>query len=219
MGKRVDSININNIDVFPLRISEGFKDLNHLKSFLSKDEINKSNRYYTQKLTNEYIVCRGSLRKILGKYLDLEPNSISFEYNPYGKPEVSKDLNINNIKFNVSHSGDYCIIAISKHYEIGVDIEEIKPLEDFRSIAERFYSSKEVKSIKNMNDFYTIWAQKEAVIKASGKGLSFGLDHWSTISTKKNYCITIESNTYSVTAFSVDEMYSSAICILNKNLI
>lgn len=212
----MNCININNIDVVSLRISEGFKELKFLKSVLSVDEIHKANRYYTEKLTNEYIVCRGSLRIILGKYLDVEPKDIVFEYNSYGKPRVSEISNNNKVYFNVSHSGDYCLIAVSKHYEIGVDIEEIKPLDDYTSIAERFYSPKEVESISNINDFYNIWAQKEAVIKASGKGLSFGLSHWSTISSHNKYCITIESNTYSVTAFNVDEMYSSAICILNK---
>ena len=79
----------------------------------------------------------------------------------------------NNIDFNISHSGEYIICAISHRHKIGVDIEEVKeiPFGDF----ENEFSSKEMMAImnsdNNMNSFYTLWTQKEAFLKAIGTGL------------------------------------------------
>ncbi|MEO8567732.1 MAG: 4'-phosphopantetheinyl transferase superfamily protein, partial [Ginsengibacter sp.] len=79
----------------------------------------------------------------------------------------------NNIDFNISHSGDYIICAISRRHKIGVDIEEVKeiPFDDF----ENEFSFKEMTAImnsdNNMNSFYTLWTQKEAFLKAIGTGL------------------------------------------------
>ncbi len=79
----------------------------------------------------------------------------------------------NDIDFNISHSGDYIVCAISLGDKVGIDIEEIKgiPLGDF----ENEFSRKEMKAIlssKNrLNTFYTLWTQKEAFLKAIGTGL------------------------------------------------
>lgn len=207
-------IKINNIDVYPIKISNCYKELRDLKQIISKDETLKANQYYTKELTNSYIICRGSLRRVLGEYIGLPPKHIKFDYNFFGKPGISKAINKNNIKFNISHSDDYCLIAVTENYEIGVDIEFVKPLDDYVTIAEIFFSPKEAALINSLNDFYTIWAQKEAVIKASGKGVSFGLNHWSTNLKEKNYNIIIESVKYRVTSFNIDDKYSSALCVI-----
>ena len=75
--------------------------------------------------------------------------------------------------FNISHSGDIIICAISKNYEIGIDIEKIKPIkiENFKSIL----SKEDLKFIKNQKDhskaFFEIWTKKEAILKAIGTGI------------------------------------------------
>lgn len=79
----------------------------------------------------------------------------------------------NDIDFNISHSGDYIVCAISLGDKVGIDIEEIKgiPLGDF----ENEFSRKEMKAIlsskNSLNTFYALWTQKEAFLKAIGTGL------------------------------------------------
>lgn len=207
-------ISINNIDIYPLRISSYYNEVNDLEFFLSEDEIDKANKFYTNKLKSDYIICRGYLRRILGEYIGVLPKNIGFKYNHYGKPLLVEYQNIKNIKFNISHSENYCLIAVTNNNEIGVDIEYIKPLDNYTTIADRFFSAKEASYINDLNDFYTVWAQKEAVIKASGKGVSFGLNHWSTNCKEDKYDITIESIKYRVVTFKIDDNYSSAVCTI-----
>ncbi|MDE7086812.1 MAG: 4'-phosphopantetheinyl transferase superfamily protein, partial [Clostridia bacterium] len=78
-----------------------------------------------------------------------------------------------NLFFNLSHSGEWTVIALSGK-EVGVDVQQIKPA-DMR-LARRFFTREEAKAIENAPDpdklFYRIWTAKEAYLKAIGTGLN-----------------------------------------------
>ena len=107
--------------------------------------------------------------------------------NGLGLSFSEKDLayNVNNkpyfksgkIKFNISHSGEMVVCAISDLCDIGIDIEKISPI-DIHSFNFQMLDS-EWKRITDTNaplvSFYEYWTQKEAVVKAHGKGLSISL--------------------------------------------
>ena len=95
-----------------------------LKKILSNDEIEKANRFVFEKDKKSYIVSRATLRTLLAKYLNISPRIIEFDYNQFGKPFLTVPEE-KNIKFNLSHSNEYCIIAINKGVELGIDIEWI----------------------------------------------------------------------------------------------
>jgi 4'-phosphopantetheinyl transferase len=120
-------------------------------------------------------------RSLLGKALlikSFEALELDYEmladlkYTEFQKPYLN-----HQIDFNISHSAEYVICAISKTNRVGVDIEEIKeiPLLDF----ENFFSKEEINHIFKANDslksFYTLWTQKEAYLKAIGTGLNVPL--------------------------------------------
>lgn len=92
------------------------------------------------------------------------------------------------VDFNISHSGEYVVCAISKTNRIGIDIEEIKdiPLLEF----ENQFSKQELEEIlqnkNSLHAFYTLWTQKEAFLKAIGTGLYVPLNK---ISVKENKII------------------------------
>jgi len=94
------------------------------------------------------------------------------KYTYWGRPYLTST----QIDFNISHSGEYVVCAIGPEGRIGVDIEQMKPInpEDFTPV----FSSEEIDSFGrhpegSLAGFYELWTQKEALVKAEGSGLSF----------------------------------------------
>ena len=130
---------------------------------------------------------------------------------------MHQDHNTKNIHFNISHSHDYGIIAISYDNEVGIDIEKVTELSDMDSIAEYTFSKKEVKfykkSEKKHKVFFDIWTQKEAIVKASGEGLSLGLKDWSINPYTDEYIVLAKKSTFKVQKLELAENYSGALAI------
>ena len=149
---------------------------------LAPDEQSRANRFYFQVDRDHFIVARGILRAILGRYLETEPDRVGFNYTSYGKPELNKEFDRHDLRFNVSHSHGLALFAVTRNREIGVDLEEIRPGIAGEKIAERFFSPEEVSVLralpKDLQDeaFFNCWTRKEAYIKAKGEGLSMPLD-------------------------------------------
>lgn len=150
-----------------------------LKTHLTKDEVEYAKRFKFKKHSNRFIIARGILRSLLGRYLEVTPRKIKIEYSDYGKPHFQNEKAIN---FNISHSKQMAVFAFSKYCNIGIDIEFINKKIEFDEIAKRFFSKNEVKTLNSLSDkdkvigFYNCWTRKEAFIKAVGEGLSFPLD-------------------------------------------
>jgi 4'-phosphopantetheinyl transferase len=156
-----------------------------LAPLLSKDESQKAMRYYRPADRDRFIVGRGILRKIISAYLALPPGQLRFTYNEYGKPAVSDDQNDRALNFNLSHSADLILYAVTRGRLVGIDIEYIR--EDFATleIAEHFFSKDEVTALKSLPmdqrtiGFFNCWSRKEAFIKAKGMGVSYPLDRFA----------------------------------------
>jgi 4'-phosphopantetheinyl transferase len=151
---------------------------------LSADEQKRAERFRFQKDQNRYIVARGLLRTILGRYLNREPNQLQFCYTPYGKPALVGESGKYALRFNVSHSLDLALYAITRGRELGVDLECLRPNLVDQRIAERFFSPREVAALCTLpatmrqEAFFACWARKEAYLKARGEGLRLGLDQF-----------------------------------------
>ncbi len=92
---------------------------------LSDDERNRSARFRFEKGRRRFVVARGALRELLGRYLGTDPGQIRFTYNAFGKPELHPDFG-DRLKFNLAHSGDLTLIAIARDADVGVDVECIE---------------------------------------------------------------------------------------------
>lgn len=171
----------NEIHISLCRISNDKPLINILEKYLSIDELEKANKFVFEKDRLSYIVSRGTLRTLLVKYLNISPQLIRFSYNQYGKPFIDIPQST-DIKFNLSHSNEYCLIAINKNSNIGIDIEWINKDIMPNDIAKNYFSASELKDFSSINKenqlraFFKIWTRKEAFIKAVGKGLSLSLD-------------------------------------------
>lgn len=146
---------------------------------LQPDEVSRANRFHFERDRKRFVIARGFLRLLLGRYLEADPARLMFSYGAYGKPSVEGEQ---RLRFNMSHSHQMALFAVTEGCEIGVDVERIRA--DFTSddIARRYFSPFEVESLcglpatDRVAGFFRCWTRKEAYIKATGRGLSQALD-------------------------------------------
>ena len=153
-----------------------------LSSLLSPGEKKRSERFSFDKDRNRFVVRHGLLRVLLSHYLGIKPDQIRFSYGQNGKPALPEMLNSNDIRFSLSYSRGFCLFAITRCREIGVDIEFCGRLLDCDRIINNFFSEKEkcffycLNKKQRENAFFKLWTKKEALIKALGIGLSLPLN-------------------------------------------
>jgi phosphopantetheinyl transferase len=124
-------------------------------------------------------------RRILSHYAAVAPREWCFEVGDRGKPKLAgPDLpeQLQSLQFNLSHSRDWLVCAISGAASVGVDLEYCDPGRDTRKLAHRFFHPDEVATIDvcdaagHVDRFYDYWTLKEARVKASGEALALALD-------------------------------------------
>jgi 4'-phosphopantetheinyl transferase len=151
-------------------------------SLLSESEKIKADRFKFPQHQRRYQAVHGILRIILGRYLNLDPAQINFTHCDRGKPYLTNDCNPLNLQFNLSHSENMAILGISRDRRIGVDLEKMRPMENAEQLAERFFCASEyallTQAIPAERDklFFQLWTAKEAYLKATGEGISGGLN-------------------------------------------
>lgn len=178
------TLDTNEIHVWRVSLAQAASCVRTLAETLSTDEQTKAERFHFPKDRSQFIVTRGALREILSRYLHINPSHLSFEYNPYGKPSLIVAQSGDTLRFNLSHSHELGLIAITKNRDIGVDIERINPNFPCLEIAEKFFSPLENTVLRSLSEhlqnpaFFACWTRKEAYIKAVGKGLSIPLNQF-----------------------------------------
>jgi len=152
-----------------------------LENILSPDERERAARFRFPEHRARFIAARGALRRILGIHLGHNPQSLRFAYGEHGKPTLAEPADT-CIEFNISHSADLAVYAISIGCRVGVDVEFIKPDGSWMKIAEHYFSPDESARLSTLPEigmrqaFFELWAEKEARMKALGVGLRFPLD-------------------------------------------
>ena len=183
----------NEVRVYTIHIPAYVGDLAELKLELSPDELERASRFIHEKDAYAYIISHAYLRRVLAQQLACKPLDLVFEKNAHGKPFLLNHA----VQFNLSHSGDYALIALSDA-PVGIDIERHKPAKDVLAIAQRYFTPVEYLYIKNQADqnkistFYDIWSMKEAYVKALGEGIAYGFNRFSVINPKGEYVNSID---------------------------
>src|SRR5437879_2961959 len=155
-----------------------------LYATLTPDERTRGARFRFERDQQRFIVARGVLRDLLGRYLQTQPRQISFVYSAFGKPDLSPDFG-NRLKFNLSHSAGLALIAIATASNVGVDVEYIREQSDYADIARHLFSTAEVDYLTALPShiyaeaFFSCWTKKEAYLKACGEGLAIPLNSFS----------------------------------------
>lgn len=146
--------------------------------YLSVDERARMGRFRFEQDRTRWSAARSMLRRCLAGYTGHAPESLLFDYTAYGKPFL---LAHPTLCFNLSHAGDYGLLAVTQGRQVGVDLELIRP--DFAdpAVASHFFSTVEQAALADCPPadypiaFFTCWVRKESYIKARGEGLSHPL--------------------------------------------
>lgn len=151
------------------------------REILSKDEIKRAERFHFHVDRDRFIHTRNTLRRLLALYCEVEAEAIQFAYNSHGKPSLCNPDHTEEICFNVTHSQDVALFAVSREDKIGIDVEYIRDTVEYLKLAKRFFSGEEYLALSCLSGtalkrgFYRYWTCKEAFVKAIGTGLSFPL--------------------------------------------
>jgi 4'-phosphopantetheinyl transferase len=169
------TLRANEVHVWSASLSIDPDALEAMRDVLSTDELARCERSPLVHEQNRFIAGRGSLRHILASYLDTAAEAIEFAYGRAGKPYLPRASR--DVRFNISHSGDLALIAVSLGCDIGVDVELINEMPEMGEIAVRFFSDRSrteflcAPADDRLEVFYKCWTEKEAISKCTGQGI------------------------------------------------
>jgi 4'-phosphopantetheinyl transferase len=153
-----------------------------LLEILSPEERQQAGRMRFGHVRQRFVARRAALRRVLGRYLNARPEAIRFERGAYGKPSLALPWAGSRIRFSAAHSGGLGLAAVSLEADLGIDLEQIRPIADYQNICRRYFAPQEQEALRRLPEterlaaFFRAWARKEAILKAIGTGLSLGLD-------------------------------------------
>jgi 4'-phosphopantetheinyl transferase len=152
---------------------------------LSAQELNRRNQFRLADDRRDYTVAHDLLRRTLSRFGSMRPNEWNFAVGPQGKPSIAPPSNSVGLSFSLSHTRGLVACAVTVGKELGLDVERIDRDLEIDDIAERFFSSDEVKALRRYRGeakkvaFIELWTLKEAVVKGTGRGLSQPLSTFS----------------------------------------
>jgi 4'-phosphopantetheinyl transferase len=161
------------VHIWASNLNRAVARISSFEQILSAEELDRASRFYFERDRCRFIAGRGILREILGSYLEMNPSQLHFSFSSHGKPY----LGTTPLHFNVTHSEDLVLVAVSTACTLGIDIERIRPIPEFEDIAINYFSMREAAELmalpqeQQRRAFYRMWTCKEASIKAAGTGL------------------------------------------------
>ena len=174
------------VHVWHVDVRSAYARRNDLWRVLAKDERQKATDLLFADDQKRFVVSRGVLRVLLGRYLRAQPDSLVFGYNPHGKPFL---VGTAGVRFSVSHSHGLVLLAFVRDRAIGVDIEHLREDLGLDEIASRHFATREVATLRSLPNsvrkeaFFACWTRKEAFAKAKGRGLTLPFNRFEVTLT------------------------------------
>jgi len=145
-----------------------------LGAYLAPEETARAERYRFPLPRQRFVAARGLLRELLGAYLEMDPARLRFRQNAWGKPLLLEPPDA--LQFNVAHTDDLALVAVSAGGAVGIDVERVRPLAHLDRLAARAFSPLEYAAFRELSPsqqleaFFAVWTRKEAYMKARGWG-------------------------------------------------
>ncbi len=164
------------VHVWRAMIAPPLARLQAYQDTVSPDERERAQRLILPEHRRRFTAARGMLRHILGRYIRTPPRDIRFGVGHHGKPFLQYPAS-QPLHFNVAHSQQCAVYAVSRDFEVGIDLEGDREHADYLMLAKRICSPEEFTTFQQLPQdkhkaaFFSCWTRKEAVVKAEGKGL------------------------------------------------
>jgi len=176
-GERVEppDLGLDEIHLWTSRLDLAPERVEALASLLSPAERERAARYRSSRHRRRFEVSWGLTRALLAAYQGEAPQDIRISYGAKGRPALDEPTG--EFEFNLSHSGDRLALGVRRRGRLGIDIERLRPVEEARGIARRFFSRREYERLETLADhdrldgFFNCWTRKEALVKATGEGV------------------------------------------------
>ena len=178
---------VDDVHVWAASLEQPAATVRVLESLLSIQELNRAERFRNERDRRRYVVAHGILRDVLAGYRKADPRTLRFTVDKNGKPALSDERGPTALRFNLSHTADMALIAVTLGREIGVDVECIRPISELDSIVESHFTARERDTLRTMastakpSAFYRCWTRKESYAKATGEDLSATLGGFDTM--------------------------------------
>jgi 4'-phosphopantetheinyl transferase len=142
---------------------------------LSPSEQERAERFLREEDGRRWALSRGLLRALLGRYLQTDGDQLRFATGEHGKPELATGSP--QLAFNLSHSGEIALYALSAAGPVGIDVELSRPSLDEVAIARRMIGAAEAERLQGLppalrsEEFLRLWTRHEAELKCLGVGI------------------------------------------------
>ena len=166
---------IGQVRLWTVDLSAAPRHMRPAADTLSDDERVRASRFRFDVHRRRFVAARAALRTVLADVVGTSPARICFQYSVRGKPSLADGLGAP--EFNLSHSDDLAVIAVSVEAAVGVDVECIRPVAELEGIISKYFSPAEQAVIladarEAPHAFFRYWTLKEAWLKTDGTGLS-----------------------------------------------
>lgn len=205
-------LSLNEVHVWHTTLPPLFSQQDNNLLFLNAQEIERAERFHFKIHQARFIAAHFFLRQVLSCYIDASPKEIIFSFDAHQKPFLPHDT----LQFNLSHSHDIAICAVTMKHAVGVDIEKMES-RAYEDITERFFSEHENAALKTlpisqkMSAFFRLWTRKEAIVKAIGKGLFCPLNSFTVSSSPTHEIIKLEDQSWTLLSLDIHPDYQAAL--------
>lgn len=209
------------VEIWRLHFPSCIHRLPELYEILNPEEKSKSALFYHETDKYKFIIGKAMLRMLLGDYLNKNPETLDFTLGVNMKPVLKMDNDI-SMHFNLSHSGEYILIAVSDS-PVGIDIERYETDLNINEVIEIAFSAKEIRYLKRQTNpdktFFKLWTRKEALLKATSKGLNDDIRSVPCLDGKHAVSAALINNSqhWRVSNFVVDDQHTGSIAYLKSS--
>ena len=164
------------VDLWWVRVPLGTDVVPDSSSVLTDHERERLGRFKDISSRLRYLTGRVALRRLLATYLGEDPSGIPIVLGPSGKPSLG-DVGSSELTFNLSHSGEWVLLAFGSGAPVGVDVESVAGFPRLEEVAARVLTADELAELQALPEgarieaFFRAWTRKEALLKALGTGL------------------------------------------------
>ena len=184
---------VGQVQVWRLHLPQLSPHQRECEALLDSAERDRANRFHFEPDRQRHVLAHGVLRHLLAAALGSPPAALLFAIGAQGKPALSPIAPI-DLRFNLSHAGDWLFIALARGAEVGIDVErqrtgladELLPGLAFTAREKAWINDHEGEA--RTTAFFQAWSRKEAAIKAWGTGLSLALDCFDVTPTGAGPC-------------------------------